>query len=98
LTKLSSGAYEIIGVGSGKALDVAGASVTRGALLDIYPYHAAGNQQWIITPLSGGYFTVQGVQSGLLMDVIGAKTTPGTGIDQWTSNGGNNQQWSFLAP
>jgi hypothetical protein len=66
--------------------------------VDIYPYKAQQNQQWVPRATSGGYYTVQGVQSGLNLDVIGASTKSGAGIDIWTNNGGNNQQWEFESP
>ena len=99
LTNLGNGTYKILGVGSGKALDVTGRSTANGALIDIYPYQSQSNQQWVIAPTSAkGYYTLQGVQSGLLVDVSNASTQPAGAVEQWQNNNGNYQQWSFEAP
>lgn len=100
VSSIGGGAYKIIGVGSGKSLDVSGESKANGALIAIYPYGSTkANQQWVIEPTTtSGYFTVRGVQSGLLLDVIGVSAQPNIGVQQWQANGGNNQQWSFQAP
>lgn len=47
---LGDKAWQVVGVGSGKALDVAGCNPNRDADLIIYPYHGASRQRWRFEP------------------------------------------------
>ena len=57
LTYLGANGYEIVGVQSGKALEVVSTSTANGTDVDIRTYTGAANQRWTITATSGGYFT-----------------------------------------
>ncbi|POX46232.1 non-reducing end alpha-L-arabinofuranosidase family hydrolase [Streptomyces sp. Ru72] len=76
------------GVGSGRCLDVPGASQTDGTLLQIWDCHGGTNQQWTLT--DSNQLTVYGNKC---LDVPGHATTAGTRVEIWSCNGGANQQW-----
>ncbi|MFJ9425190.1 non-reducing end alpha-L-arabinofuranosidase family hydrolase [Streptomyces sp. NPDC101249] len=82
----SSGALR--GVGSGRCLDVPGASQTDGTYLQIYDCWDGTNQQWTLT--DSNQLTVYGTKC---LDVPGHATTAGTRVQIWTCSGGANQQW-----
>ncbi|MFG2129716.1 non-reducing end alpha-L-arabinofuranosidase family hydrolase [Streptomyces sp. NPDC048751] len=82
----SSGALR--GVGSGRCLDVPGASQTDGTYLQIYDCWGGTNQQWTLT--DSNQLTVYGNKC---LDVPGHATTAGTRVQIWTCSGGANQQW-----
>ncbi|MEV5735245.1 non-reducing end alpha-L-arabinofuranosidase family hydrolase [Streptomyces sp. NPDC052292] len=82
----SSGALR--GVGSGRCLDVPGASQTDGTYLQLYDCWGGTNQQW--TSTDSGQLTVFGNKC---LDVPGHATTAGTRVQIWGCSGGTNQQW-----
>ncbi|WP_445281132.1 non-reducing end alpha-L-arabinofuranosidase family hydrolase [Streptomyces sp. DSM 118148] len=82
----SSGALR--GVGSGRCLDVPGASQTDGTYLQLYDCWGGTNQQW--TSTDSGQLTVFGNKC---LDVPGHATTAGTRVQIWACSGGANQQW-----
>ncbi|MCK2218513.1 lectin [Actinomadura sp. ATCC 31491] len=88
----SSGGTAIKGVGSGRCLDVSGASQANGAQAQIYDCNGQPNQQW--TPTASGELRVYG---GKCLDVYNRGTADGTGVIIWDCNGQNNQQWRFNA-
>ena len=78
-------------VGSGKCLDVTGASQANGTATEIWTCSGGTNQTW--TQTSASQLTVYGGTKCL--DAFNNQTTPGTKVDIWTCNGGTNQQWSI---
>ncbi|MCK8437133.1 alpha-L-arabinofuranosidase [Streptomyces sp. D2-8] len=80
------------GVGSGRCLDVPGASQTDGTNLQIWDCHGGTNQQWTLT--DNNQLTVYGNKC---LDVPGHATTAGTKVVIWSCNGGTNQQWRVNA-
>ncbi|MFE9428527.1 non-reducing end alpha-L-arabinofuranosidase family hydrolase [Kitasatospora sp. NPDC006697] len=76
------------GTGSGRCLDVSGASQSDGASLQIYDCSNGANQQWTLT--DSGQLTVYGSKC---LDVPNNATTAGTKVEIWSCNGGANQQW-----
>jgi hypothetical protein len=80
------------GVGSGRCLDVPGASQTDGTFLQIWDCTGAANQQWTLT--DSNTLTVYGTKC---LDVPGHATTAGTKVEIWSCNGGTNQQWRVNA-
>jgi len=78
----------LVGIGSGRCLDVSAASQVNGAQLVIWDCNGAANQQW--TRLSNGGLRVYGSKC---LDVPGHSTTRGTAVVIWNCNGGANQQW-----
>ncbi len=78
----------IRGVGSGRCLDVSGASQANGAQAQIWDCNGQANQQW--TSTSAGELRVYGNKC---LDVNGGATADGTSVIIWDCNGQNNQKW-----
>ncbi|QFY07808.1 carbohydrate-binding protein [Nonomuraea phyllanthi] len=87
-TPPSDGASAFKGVGSGRCLDVNGASQANGAQVQIWDCNGQSNQQW--TSTSAGELRVYGTKC---LDVNGAGTADGTSVIIWDCNGQNNQKW-----
>ncbi|MEO3805985.1 ThuA domain-containing protein [Nonomuraea sp. B1E8] len=82
------GTSALRGVGSGRCLDVSGASQANGAPAQLWDCHGQANQQW--TSTGAGELRVYG---GKCLDVNGAGTADGTAVIIWDCNGQNNQKW-----
>ncbi|WP_433438239.1 lectin [Nonomuraea sp. CA-141351] len=80
------------GVGSGRCLDVNGASQTNGTQVQIWDCNGQSNQQW--ASASSGELRVYG---GKCLDVNGAGTADGTAVIIWDCNGQSNQKWRLNA-
>jgi len=93
ITGLSGNTYRVMNENSSFAIDVSGASLVNGAVVDQWPYSASNNQKWIFTNTANGFYTLKNVNSGLMLDVSGASTSEGALIDQWQSTGSLNQLW-----
>jgi O-glycosyl hydrolase len=79
---------ELVGVQSGKCLDVPGVSTANGTQLDIYTCNAGTNQEYTLEP--DGEITVYGDKC---LDAYDQGKTAGTIVDIYTCNGGSNQLW-----
>ncbi|MEU7882843.1 lectin [Microbispora bryophytorum] len=86
----TSSGSQIKGVGSGRCLDVNGASQTNGTQMQIWDCNGGSNQQW--TSTSAGELRVYGNKC---LDVNSAGTADGTAVIIWDCNGQNNQKWSL---
>ncbi|MFI0724440.1 ricin-type beta-trefoil lectin domain protein [Streptomyces sp. NPDC021224] len=82
----------IVGVASGRCVDVPNQSQTAGTQVELWDCNGGSNQQW--TSTSSHELRVYG---GDCLDASGAGTAPGTKVDIWTCNGGSNQQWTVNA-
>ncbi|WP_326822178.1 lectin [Streptosporangium sp. NBC_01756] len=80
------------GVGSGRCLDVAGASQANGAVVNIWDCNGGSNQRW--TSTGSGELRVYG---GKCLDVNAAGTADGTAVIVWDCNGQSNQKWRLNA-
>jgi hypothetical protein len=98
--------YLIINVGSGKCLDVEGASLKDGANIIQYSCHSGKNQLWKVKPIGGegerklsllGYQIIS-VKSGKCLDVSGSSLKDGANVLQWTPHNGDNQRWLLDDP
>jgi beta-glucanase (GH16 family) len=98
ITHLGSSQYKIIGVQSGRCLDVAAQSTADGANVQLWDYLGQANQKWTLAATSGGYYSVRAVHSGKALDVSGISTADGANVHQWSYLGQDNQQWAFQAP
>ncbi|MFI7448614.1 RICIN domain-containing protein [Nonomuraea sp. NPDC049714] len=83
-------AVAIRGAGSGRCLDVTGASPANGAQAQIWDCNGQPNQQWRLN--ADG--TITGVPSGRCLDVPNNATADGTKLIIWSCNGGANQRWT----
>jgi hypothetical protein len=92
---VSGGAYAVISVHSGKALDVEGASLADGAPIIQWPWHGGANQQWRVEANGDGTVRLVSVHSGKVVDVTGISHADGAPVIQWPWNGGANQRWQM---
>ncbi|MEV4363882.1 ThuA domain-containing protein [Nonomuraea sp. NPDC049625] len=92
LTSTPGGTGALKGVGSGRCLDVSGASQANGAQAQIWDCNGQSNQQW--TSTAAGELRVYG---GKCLDVSGAGTADGASVIIWDCNGQNNQKWRLNA-
>ncbi|TMR13874.1 alpha-galactosidase [Nonomuraea turkmeniaca] len=90
ITPTPTGAIK--GVGSGRCLDVTGASQTNGAQAQIWDCNGQPNQQW--TPTANGELRVYGNKC---LDVYNGGTADGAQVIIWDCNGQSNQQWRLNA-
>ncbi|MEV6967018.1 non-reducing end alpha-L-arabinofuranosidase family hydrolase [Hamadaea sp. NPDC051192] len=84
------GSGTIVGVQSGRCLDVPNASQTNGTRVQLYDCNNQANQKWTYT--ASRQLTVYGNKC---LDANGAATANGTAIIIWDCNGGSNQQWNI---
>ncbi|MFB9450463.1 SMP-30/gluconolactonase/LRE family protein [Dactylosporangium vinaceum] len=82
----------IVGVQSGRCLDVSGAGTANGAATQLWDCTGGTNQRWTYT--AGRQLTVYGSKC---LDAYGHGTTNGTAVVIWDCNGQTNQQWSVNA-
>ena len=87
--------FEIVSRGSGKCLDVFGASTEAVAAVIQWVCHGGANQQWRLEPAGGGAIRIIARHSGQALDVYGALPDDGTPIIQYPVHSGDNQVWTF---
>ncbi|QQQ73957.1 glycoside hydrolase N-terminal domain-containing protein [Saccharothrix sp. 6-C] len=94
-TSLPTGWHRLVNRASGKALDVAGASVADGA--EVVQWSATGslNQQWRFLPNADGSCRLAARHSGRLLDSPGG-SGQGARLDQWQDTGSDNQWWRLV--
>ncbi|MEU4510493.1 ThuA domain-containing protein [Nonomuraea wenchangensis] len=92
LTSTPGGTSALKGVGSGRCLDVSGASQANGAQAQIWDCNGQNNQRWTSTAASE-----LRVYGNKCLDVNGAGTADGTAVIIWDCNGQNNQKWRLNA-
>ncbi|WP_407077248.1 RICIN domain-containing protein [Streptomyces coeruleorubidus] len=61
--------YVLVNRGSGKALDVSGASTADGAALSQWARHDGANQRFQFVDSGGGYYRLKAQHSGKVLDV-----------------------------
>ncbi|MEV4313680.1 ricin-type beta-trefoil lectin domain protein [Actinocrispum sp. NPDC049592] len=82
----------IVGAGSGRCVDVPGATQTNGTQVALWDCNGGSNQLW--TSNSDNEIRVYDASC---LDAYGQGTSPGTRVVIWTCNGGANQKWTFTA-
>ncbi|HEY0947495.1 MAG TPA: RICIN domain-containing protein [Opitutaceae bacterium] len=96
LTTATPNTYRVTARHSGKALDVAGASLENGALIQQWAYGSANdNQKWKIEPTTDGYFTFTALHSGKALDVVGGDTADDVPVHQWEPLAVASQAWDI---
>jgi hypothetical protein len=99
VTNRGNNQYSMIGVQSGRAIEVAGGVVGNGTKVQIWDYLGTAHQKFTFTATSGGYYRITPTHAtSHCLDVSGVSTADGAPVHQWTYGGGNNQQWAFQAP
>lgn len=89
--------YTISSMGTGKVLDVVGASMTDQARIQQFDYLYGLNQQWQLVPTTGAYYKIVNRLSGKVLDALNGGLTDGVAVQQYTYVGNDNQQW-LLTP
>jgi hypothetical protein len=85
---IGEGTYKIINANSGLALDVNGASIQNGGVVDQWGYYGPStNQHW--TLVGSGNYQIVNQNSGLVLDINGGSGA----IDQWANSDSSNQYW-----
>lgn len=82
----------VVGSGSGRCLDVPGATQAGGTQVELWDCNGGANQQWTTT--SAGELRVYGNDC---LDAANQGTSPGTKVDIWSCNSQQNQQWRLNA-
>jgi hypothetical protein len=91
----SNAIYRLVGVHSGKCVEVAGGSTSNLAQLQIATCATDKRQQFRFESMGSGYYRLRNVNSGLCADVEGYSTSDGARVIQYTCGTGYNQQWSI---
>jgi endo-1,4-beta-xylanase len=95
----TNGYYKIIGVQSGRSLDIYNGNSGNGTKVELWDYSNGPGQQWNLIPTdSGNYRITPNCATGSCLDVYGASTANNGIVNLWQWNGGANQKWSFQAP
>ena len=81
---------------SSKVLDVASASISNSANVQIYTNNGTNAQQWKVTHDVQGYVTFTNVNSGKVLDVFSGKSADGTNVQQYASNNSRAQKWIVM--
>ena len=96
-TDTGDGVYKIIGVKSGRSLDIEGANSTLGSVLQIWDYYAtATNQHFIVAPTGDGFYKLIPRHSNQIVEVKDASSALGYRVQQWDDNGQTCGQWKFI--
>ena len=90
---VDDGVYELVGAGSGKALDVSGASRADGAAAQIWARNSTMAQMFRVVLGSDGFYSVRAVHSGKALDADLGNVVPGARVNQWSDCGSANQRW-----
>jgi lysophospholipase L1-like esterase len=86
----TAGGQQVVGVQSGRCLDVAGSSTAPGTRVQVWDCDSRTSQRWTSTP--SRQLMVYG---NACLDASGQGTTNGTPVIIWDCNGQPNQQWNI---
>jgi hypothetical protein len=95
LTASTSGWLTLTNVGSGKVLDVPGASTSTGVQLEQWTATGGTNQQWQLRPNSDGSYQLFGRNASLAAATT--STAEGATVVQNTPGSGTDQKWTLIA-
>jgi poly(3-hydroxybutyrate) depolymerase len=92
---IGTGNYNLVGLQSGKCVQIQGGSTASNARLEIATCDGSTKQQFRAESMGSGFYRLRNVNSNLCVDVSGASTADGASIIQFACGTGSNQQWSF---
>ncbi|WP_284739918.1 PQQ-dependent sugar dehydrogenase [Amycolatopsis sp. RTGN1] len=92
-TATAAAGSTVVGVASGRCLDVVGNSTASKTRVNIYDCNGQANQAWTFTP--AGELRVY--DAAMCLDVAGASTTSPADAQIYPCNGGANQKWRITA-
>jgi hypothetical protein len=87
--------YNIVGVHSGKCVEIAGGSTANGAAVQIATCNGSARQQFRFESMGSGYHRIRNVGSNRCIDINAASMDDGASVIQWDCHSNPNQQ--FLA-
>ena len=93
--KIPDGTYKLVNRKNGRAIDVEGHSKDAGAIVHLWTYMGASNQQWTLTAAGGGFYIVTGAESDKALEVPNGSTEEGMALRQWTVNKSSAQRWKI---
>ncbi|MFI6122524.1 RICIN domain-containing protein [Streptomyces sp. NPDC051064] len=85
--------YELINQGSGKALDISGASTAEGTAVQQWTRNGGAHQRFQFVDSGDGYYRLKAQHSGKVLDVHGWSGADHADIVQWGDTNGSNQQF-----
>ena len=92
----SGGIYELRSLlDTSMAVDVAGASTTKGANVQLWKANGSNAQKFIITEEEAGKWSIQNVSSDMFVDVKNGSATNGANVQQYTDNDSRAQRWKI---
>ena len=77
-----------------QVLDIADASSSDGANLQIWAATGAANQKFRFECGDDGFYTITCLKSGKVLDVDNGNVVPGANVQQWSGYGGDSQRWA----
>ena len=86
----------MMGVQSGKALDVLNGGTADGTNVQIWSYNGGAFQKWKFVNNGDGTYKLTDSNSNKMLDVNNAGTTNGTNVQIWTNNSSLGQKWSLV--
>jgi poly(3-hydroxybutyrate) depolymerase len=92
--QVGSDIYTLVGLQSGKCVEVQGGSTASLARLDIATCNGSPRQQFRAEGMGSGFFRLRNVNSNLCVDVSGASTADGAAVIHYACGGGLTPQWS----
>lgn len=92
---LNEGTYEIVSVGSGKAITPAYDQVSDGVGLIQWDNTHRDIQRWAIHSLGDGTYNIENVKSGRAFDVQNSSLNNGALLVQFQFQNGENQKWKL---
>ncbi len=93
-----NGDHKIIGVQSGKSLDIdySSGGTANGTKVQLWDYWNGPSQQFRFAATDSGYYRITpNCATGSCLDVAGISTSDGAAVHLWQWLNGNNQQWLF---
>ncbi len=94
----SGGQGRLLGLASGRAVEVYGASQANNAGVNLYDWNGGTNQKYTVTYKGAGFYQLVFVHSGKALEVLNNSGVSGASVVQYTKDAhGYEQQWSFRA-
>jgi hypothetical protein len=99
LTDIGGGVRKIIGVASGRAVDVASSGTANGTKVQLYDYWAGSGQVFKFAGTGDGYFRITPqCATSRCLDMTGQSTANNAKVQLYDYWGGNAQQWGTKTP
>lgn len=92
----SGGTYELRSLlDTSMTVDVASASDTKGANVQLWKANGSNAQKFIITEETSGQWSIQNVNSDMFLDIANGNAKDGANVQQWTDNDSRAQRWKI---